>query len=131
MDGFTVRGPDSFNLGMSDANWKIAGAGDLNGDGKADIVWQNHATGQIAAWLMDGKTVIGTSLLSIPQVSDLSWKIKGVGDTNGDGSADLIWQNTSNGGLAVWFLNGYTVLQTNWLTINTVSDLNWQVVGPG
>ena len=131
MDGVNVRFPASFSIGMPDPNWKIAGAGDLNSDGKADVVWQNHATGHLGAWLMDGNNVMSTSALSVPQVADLNWKIKGVGDTNGDGCADLLWQNTSTGGLAVWFLNLYTVVQTNWLSISTVSDLNWHVVGPG
>jgi hypothetical protein len=131
MDGINVRSSVSFNVGMPDANWKIAGAGDLNADGKADIVWQNHATGQLGAWLLDGSTVTLQSGLSIPQLTDLNWKIKGVGDTNGDGLADLLWQNTSTGALGVWFMNRFTVLQWNALTVGSVSDLNWHLVGPG
>jgi FG-GAP repeat len=32
--------------------WRIAGVGDFNGDGYADIVWQNASTGQIVVWLL-------------------------------------------------------------------------------
>jgi hypothetical protein len=28
--------------------------GDLNGDGKSDIIWRNASTGMVTAWLMDG-----------------------------------------------------------------------------
>jgi len=30
--------------------------GDLDGDGKADIVWHHATTGEVSAWLMDGTT---------------------------------------------------------------------------
>lgn len=132
MDGITVTSRASFNIGMADANWKIAGAGDINQDGKADVIWQNHATGLIGAWLMDGHQVVGQSNLSIDRVTNLDWKIAGVGDTNGDGYADLLWQNMSTGGLGVWFLNNFTVLLTRSLSISAVTDpANWRVVGPG
>jgi FG-GAP repeat len=35
----------------------IAGTGDFNGDGKADIVWQNTSTGERAIWIMNGTTL--------------------------------------------------------------------------
>jgi hypothetical protein len=35
-------------------NWKIAGAADLNGDGKPDLLWQNVTTYQASVWYMGG-----------------------------------------------------------------------------
>ena len=131
LDGRAVIGVASFNVGMPDSNWKIAGAGDLNADGRADVIWQNHATGSIGGWLMDGHSVIGQSSFSYDKVADLNWKIHGVGDTNGDGYADLIWQNMSTGRLAVWFLKNFSVLQTDWLSTTSVDPATWRVVGPG
>ena len=43
-----------FNPG---ADWHAIGSGDFNGDGKADILWQN-ADGTVADWLMDGTSLI-------------------------------------------------------------------------
>jgi hypothetical protein len=59
---------------ISDRNWRIAAVVDINGDWKADIVWQ-HTDGHLAAWLMNGTTLItGTGLIP-GQVPDTNWRI--------------------------------------------------------
>jgi fibronectin type III domain protein len=77
---------------MADPNWQIKGLGDVDGDKCADIIWQ-HTAGSIAAWIMRDTTVTSTRFFSIPSVGASQWKIAGVVDTNGDGMADLIWQD--------------------------------------
>ena len=136
MNGYIVTSTQMLSVPtMPDPNWIIAGAGDINGDGRADIVWQNQATGGLGAWLLSGATVIGQQNLSIASVSDLNWKIRGVGDVNADGYADLLWQNIATGALTLWYLNGYTVLDGLSLygasAPAVVADPNWKVVGPG
>ena len=83
-------------------------AGDFNGDGKADLVWCNSATGEVAVWLLDGPTLLSAALVGAPV--DRAWLPVGVGDINGDGKADLVWRNSLSGQVAVWFLNGPTLL---------------------
>lgn len=131
MDGTSVRSVASLTVPMPNTAWKIAGAGDLNADGKADIIWQSDTTGGLGAWLMSGNQVVGQSNLSIEKVPDTQWKVRGVGDTNGDGFADLLWQHTGNGSLAIWYMNNFKVILTHWLSIGAVPDTNWHVVGPG
>jgi hypothetical protein len=134
MNGFNAT---SFTLlstpRQPDPNWLIVGAGDINGDGKADLLWQNQATGLLAAWLMIGAQVFHTSVLPL-YTPDLNWKVMGVGDVEGDGFADLIWENTATGQVAVWTLYGYSIQYTRVIYAGgapAFADLNWTMVGPG
>lgn len=101
---------------------------DLNGDGKADLVWHNTKTGDVAGWLLNGAKVAATAILGqLPT----EWAISGVGDLNGDGKADLVWRNGTSGAVAVWLMSGLTVnstgflgtVSTNW-TIQAVEDMD-------
>jgi hypothetical protein len=132
MDGFNLVRAAALSVGaMPDLNWKIAGAGDINSDGKADLIWQHDGNGALGAWLMFGEQVVMQRRLTA-YVADLSWKVRGVGDVNGDGMADILWQNTGTGGLGVWYLNQFSVTLTYSLSIRSVADpTNWTMVGPG
>ena len=48
----------SGSLGGVTNDWQIAGVGDFNGDGKADILWR-HTNGQVYEWLMNGVAISG------------------------------------------------------------------------
>jgi hypothetical protein len=54
--------------------WQIAGVGDLDGDGKADLIWRHSQTGDVSAWLMDGATVKQAPVVA-PGVP-LAWQIQ-------------------------------------------------------
>jgi hypothetical protein len=131
MNGFNATGATLLSVDkMTDLNWVIAGAGDVNGDGKADLVWENKVNGMLGVWLLNGASVIGQGGLSILSVAP-AWQIHGVGDVNGDGKADLLWQNDTTGELGVWYLDGFTVIGQRTLSIPNVGDLSWNMVGPG
>jgi hypothetical protein len=84
----------------------MAGTGDLNGNGTADIVWRNTSTGEVALWLMNGTTIASSGF---PGGVSLNWQIAQVGDVNADGKADVIWRNRTSGGVAVWLMNGLAI----------------------
>jgi subtilisin len=132
-----VHGTHVFNTAflsinqVADLNWQIKGVDDIDGDGKADLIWQHKTEGWVAAWLMDGSQVRSTQFLSINQVPDTDWEIVGAGDTNGDGYADLLWQHRTQGWLAVWFMRATNVVSTNFLSVNRITDSNWHIRAVG
>src|SRR5437879_5722706 len=61
---------------------------DFNGDGLADILWQN-ANGTPAVWLMNGTGIASTGpALPNPRAA---WQEKDTADFDGDGKADILW----------------------------------------
>jgi hypothetical protein len=76
----------------------------------------------IAVWSMPQPGVI-----NLPTVA-VQWNIAGAGDFNGDRNADLVWENTSTGQRAIWFLkNG--VLSSS---INLpIVALQWRIADAG
>jgi hypothetical protein len=94
---------------------------DFNGDGKADILWQNSATGQRIIWLMNGTTHQSTvSLGTVPT----QWSIVGSSDFNGDGKADILWQNSATGQRIIWLMNGTAHQST--VSLGTVGT-SWSI----
>ncbi len=82
-----------------------ANRADLNGDGRADVLWRSSATGEVGYWLLDGASIIGSgSLGNVP----LSLSITGVGDFDGDGRSDILWRDDA-GNLGMWLMNGGTI----------------------
>jgi fructose-specific phosphotransferase system IIC component len=121
------------DLGHVDTNWVMAGTGDFNGDGQADILWQNETTGQRALWLMNG---IGggftpASIVDLGHV-DTNWQIAGTGDFNSDSKTDILWQNTMTGQRALWLMNGIAGGFTPASIVNLgYVDTNWVIAGTG
>src|SRR5262249_7318482 len=103
--------------------WQIAGVGDVDGDGRADLVWRHTQTGDVAGWLMHGATVVQSAVVAsgVP----LAWHIAKVVDIDGDGKADLVWRHTQSGDVAVWVMDGVVVTQAP--VIATGVPLAWQI----
>ncbi len=110
-------------------DWKPVGSGDLDGDGKPEIVWQN-TDGRLAAWFMSGDTLQRSSYLNPVSPGSPAWKVVALADMNQDGKADLIWQH-DNGSLAVWYMDGVTLIGWTFLTPASVEDTQWRIVGAG
>ncbi len=130
MNGLTLRDGTVFSI-VPDLQWKIRSVGDLNGDNKADLFWQHEGTGQLAVWLMNGLTVINGTLLTPSLIADLQWKLVGTGDFDRNGSRDLVFHHQGDGRIALWFMNGTTLMTGSLTTPASVPDLNWKIRGVG
>jgi hypothetical protein len=74
-------------------DWNMVGSADFNGDLKADVLWQNTATGAVSVWTMDGDAFLqGNTVLTPPAGS--GWEVFGTGDFNGDGRAEILMART-------------------------------------
>jgi hypothetical protein len=104
-DGDTLVG--SRALATPGEQWAAAAVADLNGDGNADVIFVNKATGQVDVYFYGGPQ--GTTLLDRETISPLpatGWKVVGVADLNADGHPALILQKTSTWQIVVHYLGG-------------------------
>ena len=112
------------------ANWQIEAAADFTGDGQADILWRNLATGNQVIWQMNRTTAVATLNNVGPTVTDAHWKIEAAADFTGDGMADIVWRNTATGNQVIWKMNGTTPVATVNFGVN-VAGADWRIAGAG
>lgn len=86
---------------------RVAGAGDFDGDGLADLLLTGGEPKRLEVWRLEGRYVVET--LSIPGAPDATWRTAGVGDYDADGRADLVWFDPASGGVEIWFSDGASV----------------------
>jgi VCBS repeat protein len=140
VNGTVIAGSGDLNAGggavFLGGAWSVAGIGDFNGDGKADIIWRN-ASGEVAEWQMNGSTIIGSNDLTAGGVASAptaNWSVAGVGDFNADGNADLLWRDNSSGALVEWLMNGSSITGSGSVTSGGTPvnpDPSWHVVEIG
>jgi hypothetical protein len=126
MNGIAIKASEGYLRTVADQNWKIAGVGDFDGDGKADIAWRNSSTGENYLYPMDG-TAIKPSEGYLRTVADQSWQIAAVGDYDGDGKSDLFWRNSSTGENYLYPMDGTTIKSSEGY-VRTVPVGGWSVV---
>ena len=110
-------------------DWRIVGTPDLDGDGYADILWENERTGAVYYWLLNGTTVTGGDYILNPYQISTDWQIVGTPDLNGDGWPDILWQNTANGAVYYWLMQGPNIGDGNYLVNPGQIPTDWQIVG--
>ncbi|MEP7208124.1 MAG: FG-GAP-like repeat-containing protein [Casimicrobiaceae bacterium] len=125
MDGgvrLSAQSPPSVGAGQG---WIVAGVGDFDCDGKADIFWRNTSSGLNTIWFMNGAT--RSSFTFVPTVPT-SYTVVGVADINGDCKADVFWREAASGTNASWLMDGATVsLLTFYVTVPPAAG--WTPVG--
>ena len=121
---------DPLGLGqLPDPSWQLVASSDFNSDGHPDHVFQHQADGRLAIWLMNRHAMVRGFPLSPDRVPDLSWKVRGAGDFDGDSRPDLIWQNEVTGQISVWLMDGTTRRDGQLLSPSVVADTDWRIVG--
>src|SRR5271157_5372686 len=111
-------------VAVSGAPGSVA-AGDLNGDGKLDLVVANFDVGKISVLLGQGNGQFATAV-DYPVGKQPAFVL--LADVNGDGKLDVVVCNEADGTLSVLLGNGDGTLQ-NPATYKTVSDPVYVIMG--
>ncbi len=83
--------------------WVSKGANDVDGDGRADLVWYHPGRGLLAYWVMNGNSIVRHG----EQQTGGGYDILKIADFNGDSRADIIWLGAA-GDMQMWQGNGTT-----------------------
>ena len=110
-----------------DADWKVAGAGDLDGDGKDDVVLRHATNGTWRWYRMNGRTVAGSGSMSLPAGS--AWTFAGLADLDGDGKDGILLRNTS--GTWRWYQSPLVATPTHVATDLSTVIATWKLAGLG
>ena len=128
MRGLLQINGDYLNPQRVDPAWKIAGVGDMTGDGHLDLLWQRD-DGLVGVWIMrSGTLVSGDAMLR--QMQNADWRVGSFGDMNGDGRLDIVWRHRTTGDIAVWLMRTASpVGPTGTVTLARPRGADWQLVG--
>jgi len=105
-------------------------AGDFDGNGVPDLVWQNDTSSQVVVWYMGGAggaTFQGFNYLD--SAGHPGWHVITAADFSGDGVPDVVWQNDATRQVTVWYMGGAggaTFQGYDWLSQSGVPG--WHVV---
>ncbi len=102
LDGVSVA-IMAVRAGVPGAEWRFAGAGDFDGDGRADLVWRHPGTGEHEGWLSDPT---GPARFSFDREPDPAWHLREIADLDGDGQSDIVWRNALDGAGEAWLMDG-------------------------
>jgi hypothetical protein len=129
MNGSNVLASTNFSL-TPPLTFTLVGVGDFLADGSATLVFQNSADNRVVFWYTGGaNTAVITGGDYVNQTPAAGWKLVGVADFNQDGRSDLLFQNATTGGLAIWNMSGPYYQGGSALSQSPGPD--WKVVGTG
>ena len=121
-------------------NMVLSYLGDIDGDGRDDILWRDYAGGEVTLWLMgeDGQPQFvgppipvdeGLATGDGPAISGaLNWQVGGLADADGGGT-DVIWKNALDNSLATWAMDGPVIAGV--VPENRGLGLDWRLAGLG
>lgn len=90
--------------GGAPVSWSLAGAADLHGNGRSDMVWVSPANAIRSITALPGRAFANELIGTVPA----GYTLVRLGDFDGDGKADLLFRN-AQGKMKLWLMNGITL----------------------
>ena len=109
--------------------WQFAGIGDLNGDGRDDVLVR-HEDGRWFYYPMSGRRHITSGRGLADLTRNLAWQFAGIGDFNGDGKDDVLLRHEDGR----WFyypMDGRRHIVSERGLAALTPNLAWQFAGIG
>jgi hypothetical protein len=106
------------------SGWNVAAAGDIDGDGRDDLVFINPSPNRYTYWIMNGTTIVRQNS---PKSLGSGETLAASGDFNGDGRLDLVWKRNLD--LWMWLGDGNN-LSATYKKIATLGA-GWEVRAAG
>jgi hypothetical protein len=106
--GAALIGWACLSCGIDTTNWQVVAVADFDGNGVPDLVYQNTQTGQVNVDYYGGAggtTFIGWACLSCG-IDTTNWQVVAVADFDGNGTPDLVYQNTQTHQVNVDYYGG-------------------------
>jgi hypothetical protein len=118
------------DLGTHPGNFQIAGVGHFFGNGIDDVLWtstNNNGTVATDIWELSSSGQWQASVS--PGSHPAGYNVVGVGDFTGNGTSDILWQNSTTGDVDEWQLsNGQWSASVD---LGSHPGTGWSIVGVG
>jgi ELWxxDGT repeat protein len=101
--------------------------GDIDGDGKPDIVFRNPVNGTDAVWLMNGTAY--SSNENLVSFANADYRIVGLANFDNDGSNDLLLHNRATGANAIWKMSHLAFAGV--INLPAIPDVHFELEGTG
>ncbi len=105
-------------LRLAPSGWQVQGCGNVDGSGRASVLWMYQPTGDLARWRFNDAGQIDTANTGVFGPAAKDWIIADVADADRDGTDDILWVQRVSGAVVVWYMKSGSFSRGTVATLN-------------